>query len=277
MIVLYHETRELRETIERLLADVELESTASRVEFQALLGDASVGIVVLRQCSAADVQWLRSVFRSGLLEPSCVVITSLSLFRLQRLRKVESNRFHVVWAEEVSDRLVGVLTGVEPWHRDPLRLLGQRIVGESALHWSLVKAIEHICKLSDDPSPDPPANSVNALALHVRLPPDSLRRYWREEVPLKCGPKQLLSWAVLFWAVRQRPKAKWDVIAKQAGVGRRTLERYGKQLAGCTLAAAGRDPQSLKRRFRRWIAEVSEVDRRADAPPHADDPLIAGS
>ena len=276
MIAWYHETRALRDMIERLLADVELESTASRHEFETLLSDANVGVAGLGRCSAADVTWLRRVFRSGLLEPSCVVVTPLSLARLQRLRRIESSRFHVVWTEEAPERLVNVLTWIEPWHRDPLRLLGQRILAENTLqHWSLVRAIEHVCKLSGDPSPAPPENSVTDLARHVNLPPDSFRRYWRHEVPLRCGPKQLLSWAVLLWAVRQRPKAKWDAIARQAGVGRRTLERYSKQLAGCTLAAAGRDPQLLKSRFRRWIANVSEVDPPGAAPPPADDPLIA--
>ena len=59
MIPLYHETRALRETVERLLADVPLQPTASRREFGALLANADVGIIGLRRCSATDVQWLR--------------------------------------------------------------------------------------------------------------------------------------------------------------------------------------------------------------------------
>ena len=95
------------------------------------------------------------------------------------------------------------------------------------------------------------------LAQRTRLPPDTLRRYWREEVPLRCGPKQLLSWSLLMWAIRQRSDLKWDVIAQRAGVRRRTLERCSSRLLGCTLAEATRDPDAVQRRFREWVAEMS--------------------
>ena len=258
MIPLYHESRALRETVERLLADVPLEPTASRREFGSLLANADVGIIGFRRCSATDVQWLRTVSRPGLLAPSCVVITALSIGRLQRLRGIESERLHVVWAEEVDDRLIDVLAEIEPWHDDPLRLLGRRMLAAGAPHRSVVSAIERICNVSGGRSLHPPVNSVTELASGVGLSADSFRRYWREGTPLTCGPKRLLNWAVLLWAVRQRPRVRWDTIAKQAGIGRRTLERYGQQLASCTLAEAGRDPRLLKRRFREWAASVSE-------------------
>ena len=69
MIPLYHETRALRETVERLLADVRLEPTVSRREFGALLAAAEVGIIGLRRCSATDVQWLRRVSRGDSSPP----------------------------------------------------------------------------------------------------------------------------------------------------------------------------------------------------------------
>ncbi|MCY3703950.1 MAG: hypothetical protein OXH08_00370 [Gammaproteobacteria bacterium] len=263
MIPLYHETRALRETVERLLADVPLEPTASRREFGPLLANADVGIICLGRCSATDVQWLTKVSRGGLLAPSCIVITPLSIGRLQRLRGIESERIHVVWAEEVDDRLVDVVTEIAPWHDDPLRLLGRRLLAVSSPHRSVAEAIRRICNLSGHRPPTRPETSVTELAFSLGISPDSFRRYWREGIPLRCGPKVLLNWAVLLWAFRQRRQVKWDALARQAGIGRRTLERYGRQLADCTLAEASRDPKLLKRRFREWARAVSAVTTEA--------------
>ncbi len=270
MIVLYCDARDLRHRIEGLLADSRLRSTDSRLEFESLAAAASVGIAGLRICSDADVAWLKSVFSQGLAGPSCIVVTPLSLSRLQRLRSVESSRFHVVWTQEVAMRLRHALGQVDLWHRDPLRLLGRRILCDHSLHWSLVKAVEHICRLRNDSRTGPPANSVTNLANQIDIAPEAFSRYWRQEVPLRCGPKQLLSWALLMWAVRQRPAVEWPTIATRAGVRRRTLERGSVRLLGCTLSAAGRDPALLKRRFRQWVAEVSSLDRPMVLPPPPD-------
>ena len=259
MIPLYHETCALRETVEKLLADVPLEPTASRREFGTLVTSADVGIIGLGRCSETEVQWLRKVSHGGLLAPSCIVITPLSIGRLQRLRGIESERIHVVWAEEVDDRLVDVLTEIAPWHDDPLRLLGRRILAASAPHQSVAEAIRRICNLSGHRVPTRPETSVTELASSLGISADSFRRHWREGIPLTCGPKMLLNWAVLLWAFRQRRQVKWDALASQAGIGRRTLERYGRQLADCTLAEAARDPKLLQRRFREWAGSVSGV------------------
>lgn len=263
MIPLYHETRALRETVEELLADVPLEPTASRREFGPLLANADVAIIGLGRCSATDVQWLREVSRGGLLAPSCIVITPLSIGRLQRLRGIESERIHVVWAEEVDDRLVDVVTDIAPWHDDPLRLLGRRLLAASSPHRSVVEAIRRICNLSGNRLPARPETSVTELASSLGISPDSFRRHWRDGIPLRCGPKELLNWAVLLWAFRQRRHVRWDALARQAGIGRRTLERYGRQLADCTLAEAARDTKLLKRRFREWAGAVSAVTTEA--------------
>ena len=121
MIALYTETYDMRSRIERLLANADVETTGSRKAFRTMVRCASVGIASLGRCEDEDVEWLRAVFRHGHSGPSCVVVTPLSLARLQRLRRIESTRFHAVWAEEVEDRLVQLLDDVEPWHRDPLR------------------------------------------------------------------------------------------------------------------------------------------------------------
>ena len=267
MIALYCDRRDLRDRIERLLADTALHSTRSREEFQEAVAATDVGIAGMRRCLESDVAWLRSVFSQGLARPSCIVVTPLSLARLQRLRAAESPRFHVVWAEEAYDRLRPALSRLNVWHRDPLRLLGRRILWTESLHWSTVRAVERICRLSDPWRSSPPPKSVGDLTRDIDLPAETFRRYWRENMPLRCRPKQLLSWALLIWAVRQRPKVRWEAIAAQAGVRRRTLERHSVRLARCTLSAASRDPGLIRRRFRAWVAQVAEVSRPVVVPP----------
>lgn len=257
MIAFYSETRDHGNRIERLLTNADVETTESRRAFRRMVQHASVGITSLKRCDDQDLEWLHAAFDHGHSGPSCVVVTPLSLARLQRLRRIESTRFHVVWFEEVEDRLVQLLDEIEPWHRDPLRLLGHRLLRDFSLHWSLVKAIDHICSVTANPPRTPPIHSVIELAERIRLPPDTLRRYWREEVPLRSGPKKLQSWALLMWAIRQRSDLKWDTIAQRAGVRRRTLERSSTRLLGCTLAEASRDPERVQQSFREWVAKVS--------------------
>ena len=266
MIALYSDTRDLRDRIEGLLADAELYSTLDRDEFQSLMAATDIGIAGLRRCSSSDVAWLQGVFAQGLARPSCIVVTPLSLARLQRLRKAESHRFQVVWEEEAHDHLRPTLRQVNVMHRDPLRLLGRRMLWADSFHWSMVRAVERICRLSDDWRSSPPAKSVGDLARDIDLPAETFRRYWNDNMPLRCGPKQLLSWALLMWALGEWPKARWDTIATRAGVRRRTLERHSVRLVGCTLSAATRDPALVRRRFRRWVAQVSDV-RPPVAPP----------
>ena len=103
--------------------------------------------------------------------PSCVLVTPLSLESLQRVRQIESNRCHVVWAEEAADRLVDLVGRIEPWYRDPLRLLGHRLLRDHSFHWSLVKAIKRTCRTAIDPDSEPPPSSVGGLAQHAKVPP----------------------------------------------------------------------------------------------------------
>ena len=63
------------------------------------------------------------------------------------------------------------------------------------------------------------ALAVRQLARKIGIAPVTLSRYWRSEVPLKCGPKQLLSWAMHFWALRQRSEAGWDANRQPGGGG----------------------------------------------------------
>lgn len=266
MIALYYDTRDLRDRIEGLLADTDLYSTRDRDEFQSFIAATDIGIAGLQRCSTSDVAWLQGAFAQGLARPSCIVVTPLSLSRLQRLRTAESHRFQVVWEEEAHDHLRPTLSRVNVMHRDPLRLLGRRLLWAGSLHWSMVRAVERVCRLSDEWRSSPPAKSVGDLAQDIELPPETFRRYWKEHMPLRCGPKQLLSWALLMWALGERPKARWEAIARRVGVRRRTLERHSVRLGGCTLSAATREPALVRRRFRAWVSQVSDV-KPPVAPP----------
>ena len=266
MIALYYDTRDLRDRIEGLLGDADLYSTRDRDEFQSFIAATDIGIAGLQRCSTSDVAWLRGVFAQGLARPSCIVVTPLSLARLQRLRTAEAHRFQVVWEEEAHDHLRPTLGRVNVMHRDPLRLLGRRMLWSCSLHWSMVKAVERICRLSDEWRSSPPAKSVRDLAQDIEVPAETFRRYWKENMPLRCGPKQLLSWALLMWALGERPKTRWDVIASRAGVRRRTLERHSVRLVGCTLSVATREPVLVRRRFRAWVSQVSDVKPPAARP-----------
>ena len=213
MITLYHETGFMRDRIEGLLEDARMESTECREEFRTHLRWAWVGIAGLERCSEGDVAWLRTAFGRSLSGPSCVVVTPLSIDRLRRLRRIESNRFHVVWREEADVRLARVIDRIEPWHRDPMQVLGRRLLCDCSLHWSLAKALDHICRLSRETRTQAPKSSVSDLADCARVPPDALRRYWNRQVPLRCSPKKLLQWSVLLWAVRERASHTWETVS----------------------------------------------------------------
>ena len=149
-LAVYGERPEVRIRIEELLADATLTTTGRRADFESLVEDAAVGIVVLERCEPMDVQWLRGVFDRGHCAPSCVVLTPHTLTRFLRLRRLQSSRFHVVWAEELEGRLTQLLAQLEPWHRDPLRLLGHRLLSDFPLRSSLVTVIDRICSVLHD-------------------------------------------------------------------------------------------------------------------------------
>ncbi len=256
-IAFYGETSGVRKRIESLLAHIPLTTTGSREDFESVVADAFVGIVALGGCSQADIAWLGTAFDHGHCAPTCVVVTPHTVTRFLRLRPIWSSRFHTVWAEESAVRLPQLLDQVEPWHADPLRLLGHRLLSDFPVRLPLVKAIDRICRVFASPLPEPPPSSVAALARRAAVSTDTLRRQWRDELPLRCGPKQLLSWALLLWAIRRRVHTGWDGLAYQAGVRRRTLERVAVRVAGCTLSELTGDPERARRRFRGWVRERS--------------------
>lgn len=268
MLVLYAETPALRIEVEGPLAGLDLTLTEDRREFERAVGDARIGVVAASDFDDADVTWLRRLFGRSLNGPSCVVVASLSLQRVQRFRDLERGRFRIVWLGEVDDRLRVVLEELGAQWRNPLALLGQRIVNSHPLRPSVRDALGHVCYAMsyNDSSPYPPDSSVGALARRIEVNGDTLSRDWRRDVPLKCGPKQFLMWATLMWAVRRGTNGEsWGDIAARVGVSRRTLERYSADLAGCTLAATVRHPGLIERRFESWVAAVEKTPRMAQA------------
>ena len=89
------------------------------------------------------------------------------------------------------------------------------------------------------------------------LAPDTLHHYWKADVPLRCGLKEFLGWAVLLWAVPQHGTKSWSAICSEGEVKRRTLERTARRKLGCTLAVAAREPERVTTAFAAWVAERS--------------------
>ena len=246
----------------RLLEGAPVKPADSRKEFAAQFRKRALGVVGLEACSDADAAWLRGKVARIPGTPPCVVVAPLSLSNLRTLQDLDGDHIHVLWEEEADERLASVLEDVvEAWRPDALRWLGQRISGKPGLRPSLRAVVEEICRMPAAVSPPPPPKrTVSELAHQVNLSPATLSRYWRAEVPLRCGLKKLLSWASLLWAVQLCGEMQWDVIAERAGVDRRTIDRRFARLAGCTPAQAARDPGMVRSRFREWVAEVLELD-----------------
>ena len=197
------------------LSGVEVAWTEMWDDFTAVWSGAEVGVYCTPDYKSEDSVRLRKVVGASVGGPSCVVVTPLSLRRLQLLREMDRCWFQVVWAEEVGDRL---LVGLQRagWHKDPLRLFANRILAGAKPRPQVEKALRIACGL-DQPPPPPP--NVKNLARQVHVEPDTLRRYWRADLPIRCGPKEFLGWAVLLWAVPQRRTKSWDRIAPKASSG----------------------------------------------------------
>ena len=120
--------------------------------------------MALQRCSPAHVEWLRELLRPGLLAPTCIVVTPLSLPHVQRLRAVESDRLQVVWAEELDTHLRPVVDQVYPWKRNPVRELGRWMLANYALHRPIVTVVERVCNLSEDASPSSPPGALGPPA-----------------------------------------------------------------------------------------------------------------
>lgn len=260
-IALYSGRDEMRQRLQNLLVNADLETAESRETFSALLRDQrGLGVVGMDGCSPEDAEWLRSVVTQLQAGQSLVVVAPLSLSYLKCFQALGQVVFWVVWDAVAGEQLASFLGHIgNGRRRDPLKSLGRRILAVRQLRPALYTAVTEVCQLSSDAGPEPPLKSVSEVARLVYLSPATLCRYWKAEVPLRCGPKRLLGWSGLLWALEQRSVAKWDAVASQMGLQRRTLERRCRSLAGCTLGEAARDPALVLAEFETWVAQVWEL------------------
>jgi len=279
MVGLYCEKLETRRRLRRALASSDCRVTDCRETFEdILLGGASVAVVGLEQYSEEDIRWLRTLSaRGGPAGPSYLLVVPVSLEWVQWMRSPGDSEFQIVWAEEAHERLTRVVARIDPWHQDPIRVLGRRLLASHALQSSLARVVERVCRTEVDDGSLLPVTSVASLAEHAAVNPRVLRRYWNTESPVQCTLKEFISWAVLLWALRERRLDSWDTVARSVGLRRRTLERYCARFLDCTLVVAGEDPRRVMRRFREWAAQV--VTLPATESPEPGEPVFipAGS
>ena len=247
------------------------ESTSSRSRFLEVLRRADVGIAAFGSLGTEEALWLRAVTSGPLAGPPCVAVAPLSIEAVQRCRSFDPARVRVVWIEELESRLPQVLRELRRAHHSPLRSLGERVIARSRPRPVVAKALALICNISSNGSqaPPPPPPSVNQLARTLGIGSSPLRRYWAEDLPLCSGPKLLLRWASLLWAMERRADGdSWQGIAGTAGTTIRTLQRNSRELAGCTLSAAAASPRRVHRRFEAWRGGAGRHRRRwACQPP----------
>ena len=127
MVAVYCECPEMLERLGPPLSGVEVAWAEALDDFAAVLPGAEAGVYCTPDYMAEDSTRLRKLVGASVGGPSCVVVTPLSLGRLQLLREMDRSWFQVVWAEEVADRLLAGLQRAG-WHRDPLRMLANRIL-----------------------------------------------------------------------------------------------------------------------------------------------------
>ena len=265
MIAVYADSRGIRHLIESLLSGTAYRTAGRRSEFRTMMEEALVGIVGTLECSAGAVRDLMSTFRLGAAGgPTCIVVTPVSFDNLRTLREIDCERLHVVWVEEVDERLPRVLEAVAQSGFDPLRPLGARLLSALSLSPPVARALMLACGVSHNrllgvphDHSGRPTSSVSELAKRVNLAPKELSYRWTAEIPLRCTLKQMLRWAVLLWAIRQRNDDTWQRIAGNAGVNLRTLQRYSWELFQCSLDSAARSPTLVRRRFEEWLSWVT--------------------
>ncbi len=253
--VLYADSVEMGDRVSPLLGCSGFERTDTPARFKEALRKANVGIAAITELSEEVAVWIRDACNDSLRDPPCVVVAPLAIESVQQCRSFDASRLRVVWLEELEDRLPRVLRELRGAHPHPLVCLGERIIAEHQPRAVVTQALTQICSLGGDGEPPPP--SVTELARSLYITPSPLRRYWAADVPLRCGPKQLLKWALLFRAIEQRSRGvSWRGIAANTGSSLRTLQRHASDMAGCGLAAAARSPDAVRVRFEAWVGDV---------------------
>ena len=155
MVAVYCKYPQVLEQLRPPLIGVDVEWTEVWDEFTVAMSDAEAGVYFTPDYTLDDSIRLQKVVGAAIGGPSYVIVTPLSLGRLQLLRKMDRSRFQVVWAEEVGDRL---LIGLQRagWHADPLQMLANRILASAKPRPVVEKALRIACGLDDRNLPPPP-------------------------------------------------------------------------------------------------------------------------
>ena len=155
MIAVYSKCPQMLEQLRRPLLGVEVAWTGSWDDFTAALSDAEAGVYSTPDFALDDSIRLRKVVGASVSGPSCVVVTPLSLRRLQLLRDMDRSWFEAVWAEEVAERLLVGLKRVG-WHKGPLEMLANRILASAKPRPAVEKALRFPCGPGQPKSSPPP-------------------------------------------------------------------------------------------------------------------------
>ena len=155
MVAVYCKCSEALEQLRPPLIGVDVEWTEVWDDFTAAMSDAEAGVYFTPNYTLDDSIRLRKVAGAAVGGPSCVIVTPLSLGRLQLLREMDRSWFQVVWAGEVATRL---LVGLQRsgWHADPLRMLANRILATAKPRPVVEKALRIACGLDYRKSTPPP-------------------------------------------------------------------------------------------------------------------------
>ena len=249
-MVLYADTVEIGDRVASVAAS-EFERTDTLRRFGVALRRGGVGIAAFVNFRKEEALRLRDACNGSLIDPACVVVTPCRFEAVRQFRSLglKPLRERVVWLEEVEDRLPQVLRVL----LNPLTPFGHGIIVEHQPRAVVKKALSRICRIGGGTPP----RSVAELAQSLYIEASPLRSYWATDIPLRCGPKELLKWALLFWAIEERAGgASWHGVARCVGRSPRTLRRYASDLAGCGLAAAAGSPDTVRLRFEAWAREV---------------------
>lgn len=251
MVHIYADTVELGDLIASAAPVSAFERVDTLRRFGEALQGAGVGIAAFTEFREEAARRLRDACNGSLIVPACVVVTPCRFEAVRQLRSLglKPLRDRVVWLEEVEDRLPRVLRVL----LNPVTPFGQEIIVEHQPRAVVKEALSRICRIGGGVPP----RSVAELARSLHIEASPLRRYWATDIPLRCGPKELLKWALLFWAIEQRASGEsWHSVARRVGRSQRTLRRYASDLAGCGLAGAARSPDTVRLRFETWAGTL---------------------
>ena len=159
MIAVYCKCPLLREQLDPPLSGMEVAWTDVWDDFIETRSGADAMIYCTPDYNPSDSIRLRKVVGASVGGPFCVIVTRLSLERLQLLREMDRSWFPVVWAGELRTHLLAGLQRAG-WHKNPLHLLASRILASTKPRPAVEKALRIACGLASSaplsPPPPPP-------------------------------------------------------------------------------------------------------------------------